>query len=98
VSPSAKALARERAALRDLTSSRRSFVPVKALVQVVNRQVKGWANYFSYGYPRKAFRAINFYAYSRLAVHLKRRSQRRYRSPQGVSLYAHLHHLGLVYL
>jgi RNA-directed DNA polymerase len=98
VSPSAKALARERAALRDLTSSRRSFVPVKALVQVVNRQVKGWANYFSYGYPRMAFRAINFYAYSRLAVHLKRRSQRRYRAPQGVSLYAHLHHLGLVYL
>lgn len=96
--PSAKAMIRERARLRELTSTRLCFKPVAALVRDVNRHLKGWANYFGQGYPRMAFRAINRYVRIRLAVHLRRRSQRRYRPPKGVSLYAHLAQLGLVYL
>jgi RNA-directed DNA polymerase len=45
-----------------------------------------------------AYREINWYVMLRLTCHLKRRSQRPYRSPEGVSLYQHLHNLGLVYL
>lgn len=96
--PSAKAMLRERTRLRELTSTRFCFKPVAALVRDVNRHLTGWANYFGQGYPRMAFRAINHYVRKRLAVHLRRRSQRRYRPPNGVSLYAHLAHLGLVYL
>lgn len=96
--PSAKAMIRERARLRELTSTRFCFKPVAALVRDVNRHLTGWANYFGQGYPRMAFRAINHYVRKRLAVHLRRRSQRRYRPPKGVSLYAHLARLGLVYL
>ncbi len=98
VFPSKKALARERAKLREKTGPQRSFVPIAVLVQELNRQMKGWANYFGYGYPRMAFREINRYVRCRMAVHLKRRSQRRYRPPKGVSLYEHLHRVGLVYL
>ena len=98
VEPSAKALARERAKLREQTGVERSFIPVNVLVAELNRHLKGWANYFSYGYPRRAFRKINHYVRLRLAVHLRRRSQRRYRLPQGVSLYAHLEQKGLVRL
>lgn len=98
VEPSAKALGRERAKLREKTGVQRSFVPVVVLVQELNRHLKGWANYFSYGYPRRAFRKMNYYVRCRMAVHLRRRSQRRYRLPQGISLYEHLQQMGLVSL
>lgn len=96
--PSAKAQAKERAALRDLTNPSRCFVPIPALIQRLNRQVRGWANYFDLGYPRVAFRKMNFYVQKRVAAHLRRRSQRRYRPPKGVTMYRHLRQRGLVYL
>ena len=99
VFPSKKALVRERAKLREIVNSRRNHVPVPVLIAEVNRQLLGWASYFGYGYPRMAFRAINNYVRERLVRHLRRRSQRRYRPPQGVTYYEHLHQqLGLVYL
>ena len=98
VFPSKKSLARERAKLREIINSRRSLVPVSVLIMEANRQMLGWARYYGYGYPRMAFRAINRYVRERLMGHLRRRSQRRYRPPQGVTYYAHLQHLGLVSL
>ncbi|MGH9469142.1 MAG: group II intron maturase-specific domain-containing protein [Terriglobia bacterium] len=61
----------------------------------MNRHLKGWANYFSFGYPRVACRKINWYVSERLTQHLRRRSQRPYRPPKGVSYYAQLQRLGL---
>jgi len=95
---SEKAQGRERAKLREKLGTHRSHTPVRDLVQELNRELRGWANYFDYGYPRKAFRKMNSYVRSRLAAHLKRRSQRPYRLPQGVSWHRHLGDLGLVYL
>ena len=68
------------------------------MITDLNRHLKGWANYFSYGYPRKAYRDMNRYVQKRMQIHLRRRSQRAYRPPEGISLYSHLHKLGLVYL
>ena len=68
------------------------------LIAELNRQLKGWANYFSFGYPRMAYREINWYVQQRLVNHLHRRSQRPYRPPAGVSLYRHMQQLGLEYL
>ncbi len=98
VFPSKKALVRERARLTAMTSSRACYVPIPALIQGVNRHLRGWANYFSYGYSRMAFRNINQHARNRLVRHLRRRSQRPFRPPEGVSFYKHLADLGLVYL
>lgn len=98
VIPSKRALARERAVLRQMTSSERSFVPITALIAELNDHLRGWANYFGFGYSRVAKRHINRFVRIRIARHLRRRSQRRYRPPEGVSLYSHLAHLGLVYL
>jgi RNA-directed DNA polymerase len=96
--PSAKALARERGKLRAKTSPQRAFWPLPLLVADLNRHLQGWANYFRYGYPRMAFRAINGYVQCRVAKHLRRRSQRPFRPPKGVTLYAHLRQMGLVVL
>lgn len=96
--PSKKALKREREALRQKTGPEMCFKPIPTMIEELNRHLKGWANYFSLGYPRKAYREINRYVMVRLTQHLKRRSQRPYRPPAGVSMYQHLHKLGLVYL
>jgi len=98
VFPSKKAQARERERLRQMTSPRMCFKPIPALIREVNRHLNGWSNYFSFGYPRMAMRQINWYSRKRLFKHLKRRSQRPYHPPQGVSVYRHLSDLGLVYL
>ena len=98
VTPSKKALAREREKLRDMTDKSMCYKPVPALIRDVNRHLKGWVNYFDFGYPRAAFRHINWYVRLRLYRHLRRRSQRPYRPPKGESFYAHLVELGLVYL
>jgi len=96
--PSTKALARERDKLRAMTDKSMCFKPIPALVRDLNRHLKGWANYFDFGYPRMAFREINRHVRIRLSRHLKRRSQRRYRPPKDRSLYQHLQDMGLVYL
>lgn len=98
VFPSKKAQARERERLRQLTSPRMCFKPIPALIRELNRHLNGWSNYFRFGYPRMAMRHINWYSRERLFKHLKRRSQRPYHPPQGVSVYRHLSDLGLVYL
>jgi RNA-directed DNA polymerase len=96
--PSKAAVARERQALRELTGPRQCFQPIPVLIAALNRQLRGWANYFGQGYPRHAFRQINRYVRERLRRHLQRRSQRPYRRPPGVTYYAEFQRLGLIYL
>lgn len=95
VAPSKKALKKELATLRALTGSRFCFKPIPAVIEAINRNVQGWAAYFTFGYPSQAYGTINYYVQQRLRLHLRRRSQRAYRAPKGVSLYAHLCQLGL---
>jgi len=96
VFPSAKALARERQKLHYLTSSRFGWKPIPLLIQELNRHLQGWMNYFGFGYPRQTFRALGHYVRGRLGRHLRRRSQRAFRLPEGTSLYRHLLNLGLL--
>jgi len=98
VTISEKALKRERQRLRELINSEVCFKPLPELIEKLNRHLKGWANYFSYGYPRKGIRQINMYARQRLTQHMRRRSQRPFRPAQGVSYYEHFKRMGLVYL
>jgi len=81
-----------------MTNKKQGFKPVPLLTAELNRHLEGWANYYSYGYPRKAFREINHYVRERMVRHLKRRSQRAYKVSEGKSYYKHLEDLGLIYL
>ena len=96
--PSRKAGARERERLRGLINEHQSHTPLPELIGRLNRHLRGWANYFGLGYPRGTFRHLNHFVRYRLGMHLRRRSQRGWRAREGVSLYAHLDHLGLVKL
>ncbi len=44
----------------------------------LNTYLRGWSNYFEFGYPRKAFRDLGHYTRKRMVTHLNRRSQRKY--------------------
>jgi RNA-directed DNA polymerase len=96
--PSAKAMARERRRLVEMTSASMSWKPLPRLIGELSEHLRGWAAYFGQGYPRKAFREINRFTRLRLVRHLHRRSQRPWRAPHGVSAYAHFARMGLLYL
>ena len=99
VTPSRKAMQARRDKLRRTIGRAKGFVPVTQLIETVNRQQRGWANYFGKGRSRPAFRSMNWFLQQRVVRHLKRRSQRPYRPPAGVTWYKHLYkHLGLVQL
>ena len=98
VFPSKQAVAREREKLREMTGPRQGWKPLPWLLEDLNRHLRGWANYFGYGYPRAAFREINGYVRQRLTRHLRRRSQRPFRPPEGVTDYEYFKRHGLVYL
>lgn len=98
VFPSTKAVQRERAKLHEMTNRHQCFKPISILIGELNRHLKGWANYFSFGYPRGVYWEIDWYVRGRLIQHLQRRSQRPYRPPPGEAWYTHLQRLGLVCL
>jgi RNA-directed DNA polymerase len=98
VLPSAKAVAREREKLRAMTDVSQSHTPIPQLVGRLNRHLEGWANYFSFGYPRGAWWEIDWFVRGRLIGHLQRRSQRPHRPPKGVGWYEHIQSYGLVLL
>ncbi len=95
VTPSAKAQARAREKVRELTGPGRCFMPIPEMIHLINLFLKGWGEYFRHGYPRDSFRELNRFVLLRLTRHLQRRSQRPYRPPEGESFYAHLQRLGL---
>lgn len=98
IGPSKKSLKKARDVIRAKTGSRRCFMPTPDLVKDLNRYLQGWSQYYQFGYPRQAFRALNYYVGSRMLRHLNRRSQRKYHRPKGITHYRHLEKLGLLRL
>jgi RNA-directed DNA polymerase len=96
--PSKKSLKREREKLRQITGKGKGYKPVPILIAEMNRHLRGWKNYFSFGHPKKAYREINWYIQTRMYYHLRSRSQRPFQVPEGSTLYRHLRRMGLVYL
>ena len=98
VFPSNQAVKRERKELHEMTGSRQCFKPIPILIGELNRHLKGWMNYFSFGYPTSAYCEIERYVRDRLIQHLRRRSQRPYRPGAGEPWLQHLARLGLIRL
>jgi len=98
VFPSKKAIARLREKIHKMTLSGYKK-PLKEVIDEINVVLRGWANYFHYGYPRKSFRETNHFVRCRFKRFLLNRSQRRSKPfRQGESLYAGLKRYGLLYL
>jgi Group II intron, maturase-specific domain len=91
-----KSLQREKAVLTEMTASRMGLVPIDLLIARINRHLKGWMNYFRLGYPYDVFQKIGHHVRSRMIRHLRRRSQRPFRFPEGQTTYRFLAELGLL--
>jgi RNA-directed DNA polymerase len=97
VVPSEKSLKRARSRVHDMTI-RRITAPVQEVIVNVNSFLVGWGNYFNFGYPRVAFKKVDWYVQTRFRRFVRTRSQRRCRHLDGPSLYQALRSEGLVYL
>ena len=98
VFPSRKSMDKEREKIRELTGPQHCWKPVNDLIAELNRHLTGWKNYFRVGYCRREYRKLNHFIGQRVWRHLRRRSQRGYKLPRGISVYQHLQQLGLVQL
>jgi RNA-directed DNA polymerase len=98
IQPCKKAVARLREKIRRKTGSGYKQSLTEAVAEV-NTILRGWSNYFRYGYPRKVFRSVNYFVRCRFRRFLRNRSQRRCKPLRvGESLYAGLRRYGLIYL
>ncbi|UCZ57569.1 group II intron reverse transcriptase/maturase [Desulfurispirillum indicum] len=99
IEPSKKSCQRMRESVKGKLSKKTSWIPAPILIGDLNRSLRGWLNYFRYGYPTERFSCMNWYVQCKLTKHLRRRSQRAYRPPAGKSLYDHIYNdLGLLQL
>jgi RNA-directed DNA polymerase len=96
--PADKSVARIKEKIKEKTSKpAHNFI--LDVIEEINVLLKGWANYFKLGYPRKTFRDINYYLLQRFYRFMSNRSQRKLKiQKQGKSLYACLKRLGLNFL
>lgn len=98
ITPSAKAQAAIRRKIEAMTSSGHKR-GLQDVIAEVNQTLRGWKQAFNYGYPRQAYRDLNWYVLERFRSFLRHRSQRHSRPlREGESLYAGLRRHGLVYL
>lgn len=74
--PTDRAMQHARDRVRELTSSRRLLLPVAAIVQDVNKFLRGWAGYFKFGHSAERFSKIRTYVRMRIALFISKRHRR----------------------
>ena len=93
--PSTKAEARLREKIREATGSKWGWMPPAMLIARVNQTLRGWQTYFHHGHPHRVFHRLDGHLLTRFRQHLRRRSQRSKRIPQGQTIATYLQSLGL---
>jgi RNA-directed DNA polymerase len=74
--PADKAMQHARDRIRELTRRSRLLLPVKWVVEDVNRFLRGWAAYFRFGNSAARFEKIRSYSRMRLALFISKRHRR----------------------
>jgi RNA-directed DNA polymerase len=75
--PAAKAMLRARSRIRELTGRDRRHVPTHTVVGDLNRFLRGWREYYSYGNSTRCFSKLDEYVVERMALLLSKRHGRR---------------------
>lgn len=96
--PSNLSIQREKDKIRLMLGYHMGWKDLKELAEEVSRQVFGWSKYFSLGYFRKAFNVINGFLLERSIRFLRKRSQKGYKFPKGITRMSHLETMGFRFL
>jgi RNA-directed DNA polymerase len=97
--PSDKKMQVMRNKIHGLTSSRKAYEPISRVVYRLNQSLRGWAAYYRQAYPQRSFRKMDKYILDRMIQFLKRRSQRPFKPPAGMSWYEMMYKkLGVIQL
>jgi len=96
--PADKAVQRARDRIRELTLRSRMLLPVKWIVEDLNRFLSGWAAYFRFGNSAARFEKIRNYARMRLALFISKRHRRSREFGWSVVTYQSPSQLGLITL
>ncbi len=75
--PAAKAMLGARSRIRELTGRDRRHVPTHTVVGDLNRFLRGWREYYSYGNSTRCFSKLDEYVVERMALLLSKRHGRR---------------------
>jgi len=86
-SPSRKSMQRARDRIRELTSHQKGCFPINEVVRELNWFLIGWSNYFKTGHPGRSFRSLNHFVLTRMYLFLRRKSQRPFKLPEGITWY-----------
>jgi RNA-directed DNA polymerase len=99
IQPAKKSLKRAKEKIREITSSKNGFKPIKDIVKGLNLFMRGWGEYFHKGHPSETFSAINVYVDERVNRFLQRRSQKGYKRTKGCrTWYEEMRRLGVIQL
>jgi RNA-directed DNA polymerase len=97
MTPSKKAITRFREKVDQEVFN--SKLTLFAVIAKLNDKMRGWKNYFSIGYPKKAYRDINYYLQHKFDNYFRTRSQRKCKiQKEGESQYAALKRCGLRFM
>ncbi len=96
--PADKAMQHARDRIRELTRRSRQLLPVKWIVEDMNRFLRGWAAFFRFGNSAARFCKIRSYARMRLALFISKRHRRSREFGWSVVTYQSPNQLGLVTL
>jgi group II intron reverse transcriptase/maturase len=96
--PATRAMQHARDRIRELTERRRVLLRVEAIVEDVNRFLRGWAAYFRYGNSARHFDKIMGYARMRLAGFLAKKHRRSRGFGWSVIAFRSSNYLGLISL
>ncbi|MDQ2788988.1 MAG: reverse transcriptase domain-containing protein, partial [Actinomycetota bacterium] len=93
--PADRAMKHARDRVRELTRRSRLLLPVKMIVEDVNRFVRGWAAYFRYGNSSVRFEKLMHHVWTRIALVIAKRHKRSRGYGWSVLAYQSPDHLGL---
>jgi RNA-directed DNA polymerase len=96
--PADRAMRHARDRVRELTRRSRLLLPVKVIVDEVNRFLRGWAAYFRFGNSTEHFEQIMYHVWTRMALVIAKRHKRSRAYGWSVLAYQSPDHLGLISL
>ena len=98
VSPSRKSVKKIKEKIHEHLSYRNSYKHLTLVIPALNRMLRGWDNYFTVGYRKRAYSEVNHYLNLKLWKFCVRKSQRKKKLPQGETWNSYLKKKGMNFL